>query len=185
MADPVQLGFTPRFQQYRNAWRASIERNPNSFIEIRNAAANISRRLSAAHSAWDMTAKGNLIAVPLIAFSVANTAPGERLATLAGETASLATTIPMAMALAALLPSVPVLVTTAAAGFASTWFAEHVNRAFSRLSKTERRVKRLEMGGNYQDTETAAQFRMSAAMDMSSAFQGRRTWLGREAWTLR
>lgn len=47
------------------------------------------------------------------------------------------------------------------------------------------RQRRIEQGGDYQDTETAFNLRLGAVRDMSSAMSYSRRWLGREAEYMR
>jgi len=54
----------------------------------------------------------------------------------------------------------------------------HGLRAFSTL---DRRVRRLECGGDYKDTETARVLRLRAMSEMSGAMAPARRMLGREA----
>lgn len=58
---------------------------------------------------------------------------------------------------------------------------DKMQRGLSLLSSSDRRIQRLEMGGDFQDSETAAALRMAAVRDMSSAMGMRRRYLGAEA----
>ena len=147
---------------------------------------------SAAYKALDMTVKGNLIAVPLIAFSAAGAPRGERVSRLAAEVSGVAVYPAMAAAISLFIPGGPLLgagaraiIATLAAAIPNMYFVENANRAFSKISRAEQRIMRIETGGNYQDSATAQAFRFNSLNEMSSAFQSSRTWLGREAFMLR
>ncbi len=182
MAELARLGFHP--VRYANAWR----RHPAWMTKM--AARAVEN--TAPYKALDMTLKGNLISVPIVALMAATAPPGERAATVAAETAGVFTFPLFVAGIAALLPGgrflspgVRAFAATLGAAFPNMWLTENANRAFSRISHLERRTLRVETGGDYDDTETAQAFRLRAASDLASAFQPSRTWLGREAFSLR
>ena len=180
MADLANLGFRFRFAKPAGTYQG-----------IRTATANFVKN-SATVKALDMTVKGNLISVPLIAFTAATAPRGERASTVAAETAGVLIYPVMAAAIAAVIPEgvlltagVRATIAMLAAAIPNMTFVEGANRAFSQISRSEKRIMRIETGGNHQDSETARAFRFNSLNEMSSAFQSSRTWLGREAFLLK
>jgi hypothetical protein len=130
---------------------------------------------------------GSLLGVPFIAFEAGAAQRGERLPTMASSAIALATypimTGVIAGALAATGIGAPV------AAFMSLFLASYpnseleagLNRGFKKFTKLSQHIHRLEMGGDYTDTETAYNQRLLAVRDMSGSFQSARRYLGQEA----
>jgi hypothetical protein len=131
--------------------------------------------------------------MPLVAYSAGKAQRGEKLSTLASGTAGLAT-LPMmagwgtnAFRLVAPTLGGPA---GAVAGFLAgallsatpnEWLRSGVFRSMRLLTDRGRSLRRLEMGGDYRDTETAAAMRQAAVQEMTGTRQATRTWLGQEA----
>ena len=65
--------------------------------------------------------------------------------------------------------------------YPSFGIAHFVTRQVRKFANVDYRIRRLEMGGDYEDSATAAMARFSAVRDMSSALGASRRFLGREA----
>jgi hypothetical protein len=182
----ANLGFQPFTGLFRQPSR--LARHPGWALATVKQAGRQVAKTSAVYHALDMTVKGNLLSVPLVAFAAASAPRGERASRVAAETAGILAYPVMAAAIAALLPegvlltaSVRATIAMLAAAMPNMAFVESANRVFSHVSRAEQRTLRIETGGNYQDSETAQAFRFNSVNEMSSAFQASRTWLGREA----
>ena len=146
---------------------------------------------SAPWQAFHMTAKGNLIGVPFIALSVASANRGEKLTTAVSEFAGVVTYPVTSFVVTAALslipggrmfsPGIRAFVGTLVAALPNTALTEGLNRGFNKLSKTDQRVRRLAMGGSYQDSANASSQREVAIRDMTMAFRPGRQLLGQEA----
>jgi hypothetical protein len=133
------------------------------------------------------------ILMPLIAYSASKAQRGEKLAELASGSAGLLTFPTMTNlttgALKLVAPTIggPVAwlaVTVGGILFANepnAWLRKSVFRSMRTLRGFDRQTRRLEAGGHYQDTKTAAAWRSSALREMSSTHQSARAYLGREA----
>ena len=131
--------------------------------------------------------------VPQIAFSSFHTQRGEVLPTFLGNSVGIAS-YPAASAIigaatrfaipAALTPAAPLVVPfiAAVAAYRVGLLATKGVRLFGKFGY---KLRHIEMGGDYQDTETAQALRMRAVSDMSSAMSYARRWLGNEALFLR
>jgi hypothetical protein len=131
--------------------------------------------------------------VPQIAFSSFHTQRGEVLPTFVGNSVGIAS-YPAASAIigaatrfmipALLAPAAPLVVPfiAAVAAYRVGSVAAKGVRYFSKFGYKQRHI---EMGGDYQDTETAQALRMRAVSDMSSAMSYSRRWLGNEALFMR
>jgi hypothetical protein len=132
--------------------------------------------------------------VPQIAFSSFHTQRGEVLSTLADNSVGIASypalSAVMNPALRFILPSA-----LGAAGTASITAMLAILPAYG-LGKAVKsgvryfnsfgyRLRHIEQGGDYQDTETALNLRMRSISDMSSAMSYSRRWLGNEALFMR
>jgi hypothetical protein len=70
------------------------------------------------------------------------------------------------------------------AQYPQAFLRNSVSRTLRTLKNNERSLRRLELGGNYLDTQTNAAWRQGAVRDMGSAFQNARSYLGREGMFL-
>jgi hypothetical protein len=131
--------------------------------------------------------------VPMIAYSAAHVQRGEVLPTIANSavgivsypafSAILSPTLRFGLPsvlgaasapMAAMLAVLPAYGLGVAAKQSVRWF-----------SKFGYRLRHIEQGGDYQDTDTALNLRMRTVSDMSSALSYSRRWLGNEALFMR
>lgn len=132
--------------------------------------------------------EGSLLSLPIMALSTATAQRGEKAAAFA-STASSLITFPATMgaigAAVSLIPGIGPGVATAlsflGAMYPSSKVDEGVNRAVRTYSRFGANVRRLEMGGDFVDSESAARSRMRAVQDMSAALINNRRYLGQEA----
>jgi hypothetical protein len=140
---------------------------------------------------WKFVTEGAvLFGAPLVAFELANSKRGEMLPTLATDVGGLVSqgilTAGIMAGMSVLLPGIG---TGIGAGLAATLIASGPNsliekgigrsvRSFTQLSQ---HVRRLEMGGDYQDTESAQRQRFLGIQEMNAAVQTSRRYLGQEA----
>jgi hypothetical protein len=132
--------------------------------------------------------------VPQIAFASARTQRGEVLSTFTDNSvgiasypalsavigASLRFLLPAAFGVAGTAAMASVLAIVPAYGLGKA--AASGVRYFNSFGY---RLRRIEMGGDYEDTATAQNLRMKAVSDMSSAMSYSRRWLGNEAAFMR
>ena len=134
------------------------------------------------------------VLMPLVAYSAAKRERGEKLAELTSGTVGIATFPTMATAAGAVLKLVmptfggpiamlvgTVLLTTEP----NEWLRKSVFRSMRTLQGFDRQTRRLEMGGDFGDTETSRAWRMSAIREMGATHQAARSYLGREAALMR
>ena len=128
--------------------------------------------------------------IPLVGFSAAKAQRGEKLATMASGTATL-----LAMPSTAWIASKGIaMVAGGPVGFAANLIGvvlltskpnemirHSIYRGMRYLQSFDRRVRRLEMGGRYTDSETNQALRMSGVQEMSAALGASRRYLGNEA----
>lgn len=67
-----------------------------------------------------------------------------------------------------------------AVGMATGTAAEKIGDAFQFFADTNRRIKHLNMGGNYEDTQVAFTMRQRAARELGGSVMNARMYLGRE-----
>jgi hypothetical protein len=138
--------------------------------------------------ALDYGADGSLLTVPVAAVSAAMAPRGEKLTTFAA-TSSTMVTYPLISAgsakLISLVPGIGKGTAIFLSMFASLYPAavvdNAVDRSFRKFSRIGRDMRRLEMGGDFRDTESAARLRSQAVQDMSAALTTGRRFLGQEA----
>ena len=134
------------------------------------------------------------VLMPLVAYSAAKRERGEKLAELTSGMVGIATFPTMATAAGAVLKLVmptfggpiamlvgTVLLTTEP----NEWLRKSVFRSMRTLQGFDRQTRRLEMGGDFGDTETSRAWRMSAIREMGATHQAARSYLGREAALMR
>lgn len=132
--------------------------------------------------------------VPQIAFSSSRVQRGEVLPTFS-ERASGIASYP---ALSAVMRPVarfflPAAIGAPAIAFAASALAvlpalgigQAAKSAVRYFNQFQYKQRHIEMGGDYEDTETALALRMRAVQDMSSALSYSRRWLGNEALFMR
>lgn len=120
-----------------------------------------------------------LVSAPMIAYAASRSQRGDMLADVSAKTASLVGVPVFATAIGAMTGN-PVL--GLALGLLPTQdFERRVYRSVRYFTQWERSSKRLETGGSYQDTDTAAALRLRSMQEMSGALGSTRSFLGREA----
>lgn len=67
------------------------------------------------------------------------------------------------------------------AGYAGGELGNKMGEAFQSFTEINRRVRHIDMGGNYQDTELAYTMRQRAAQELGSSILNARQYLGKEA----
>lgn len=131
--------------------------------------------------------------VPQIAFSSNRVQRGEVLPTLIDNSVGIASYPFLESAFTPLLRLAAPLGLTAAAPLAATissvFVAYGLGKAAAGATRYFQdfgyRLRHIEQGGNYHDTETAQAFRLMAVGEMSSALSYSRRWLGNEAQFMR
>lgn len=131
---------------------------------------------------------GIMTALPFAAFDAAHQRKGERLPTLAGRTMAIATFPATSAAFASGLMLIPGIGPAAACALAplaalypNALFQNSLARGFRKLSHYAQDVRRLEMGGNFQDSLSAKASRMAAINEMNGTMVASRRFLGQEA----
>lgn len=149
------------------------------------------RRVSGSfYKAMKLSGDGMFLAAPFIGLEVASAEPGDRLATGAASTAGLFTYPVLAGMIAAGLAMTGVGTPAAAwialvlAAFPNSKVEDGIHRGIRSFTDWGRQVRRLEMGGRYQDTEQARAQRYQAISAMSATMQNSRRYLGQEALLL-
>lgn len=146
------------------------------------------RPASAFWSGFRWGADGNMLSLPFIAYEAATAQRGEVIPTATGRVAGLMAYPALAGVMAAgvaMMPGVGVAAAGLIAGLMALYpnalLEDGISRRIRVLSNAARQVRRLEMGGAYEDTETAQRQRMLAVQEMSSTMQISRRYLGQEA----
>jgi hypothetical protein len=131
---------------------------------------------------------GTILGVPIIAAQAAGAQRGEVVPTLISGTTSLATQPLIMSTIASGLALIPGIGQGAALGlafvgslFPAAAVDSGINRAVRTFSRFGKEVHRLEMGGDFQDSTSAAQLRMRGIEDMNAAMISSRRYLGQEA----
>lgn len=127
--------------------------------------------------------------IPFVAYAAGKSQPGERLATIAGGASGLTVqpflTAGTMSALRLVAPALPVAAAAFAAVVLSIYpsisLGQFVTRKVRTFTKMQERVRRIEMGGDFRDSETSKELRFQAIQDMSSSRVARRQFLGQEA----
>lgn len=131
--------------------------------------------------------------VPQIAFSSMRTQRGEVLPTMADTSIGIASFPALSAVLrpitrfmlpTALVTATPVLASMLAV-LPATGLGKGGAQAVRYFKSWGYKLRRIEQGGDYQDTETALNLRMRSISDMSSAMSYSRRWLGNEATFMR
>lgn len=124
----------------------------------------------------------------LIGYQASRAGRGGFMPSILGQSAGLVASIPIAGFASAALCLIPGIGPTAAilAGLAASDYAEFrigsaLIKKFRLFTDLNKRVRHLEMGGNYKDTELAQRQRFLAVQDMNSSMLPARRYLGQEA----
>jgi hypothetical protein len=136
----------------------------------------------------DWGAGGNMLGLPFIAYEVGTAQRGEMLPTAAGRTMGLMTYPALSGVIAfglAMIPGVNVATAGIAAGLMAMYpngvLEDGMSRGIRAITDTAKQIRHIEMGGSYQDSQSAEQQRMRALQEMGGAMQTSRRWLGQEA----
>jgi len=132
-----------------------------------------------------------MLGLPVMLYSAARAPRGDKLGEFAATGAAVAVypaATTAASLMAAFIPGVGPI-TAMAAPFVAAVLAQTpaeglerlVRRGVRTFNQWERATRRLECGGDYQDTETAARQRMTAVRDMNASLVPARRVLGQEA----
>jgi hypothetical protein len=118
-------------------------------------------------------------AAPMIAYSAGHADRGEKLADVTAKSVSYVG-IPALTTMIGAMTGNPVL--GLALGFLPTTGVEKsIYRGVRAFTEFDRKTRRLECGGRYEDSATAARLRMRSIQDMSGAVGSARRFLGNEA----
>lgn len=131
--------------------------------------------------------------VPQIAFSSARVQRGEVLPTYLNSSIGLASYPALSAVISPVarffLPIGGAVIAPAAASLLALFPAYGLGKAAASsvryFKKWGYQLRHIEMGGNYEDTETAQGLRLRAVSEMSSALSYSRRWLGNEASFMR
>lgn len=129
------------------------------------------------------------VAGPITAYQASRQRTGEKTPTfLAGTTATSTAVIGsrlLGLGIRAALPWVPALGGTIAGAALLSYPIQKLYRnslyVFRHIHGLDQKVRRLETGERYIDTQTAMNLQLAAVRDMSSALSRSRAYLGREA----
>jgi len=170
-------------------WRdQSVNGNPRQRSGMRQVGAGNLGKQSTPWSELDW-GDGALLGLPPITYANRRPPRGEFLAGVTGWTVGLVTTAGLCFSLApALRFFAPILrgpgskvAGALLVGYGALGLGKFAARSVRFMSNLDQNVRRIRMGGDYQDTATAQALRMAAARDMSSSFGSARRFLGREA----
>lgn len=133
--------------------------------------------------------KSLLIDDIFFASNVAKAPRGGMLAAASGTISGMIThpllTGAIAGIIGTIVPGLPVVTVALAASaialYPAGWTVDTVTRGYRKFTAEATRLRRLEMGGHYKDTETAMALRQFAIQQMSSAQIQSRRYLGQEA----
>lgn len=166
-------------------------RDPKKAAKLLNAKTLAIEPVKTAATTLRWSLMGNQIVLPLNAYLASKAAPGEALSVFTAETLGFGTHAVLSVATSSLLHIIPgfsmiplggrATIAAFVAALPNIAVIDKMQRGLSLLSSSDRRIQRLEMGGDFQDSETAAALRMAAVRDMSSAMGMRRRYLGAEA----
>lgn len=148
----------------------------------------VGRALHYTHQGWKFGLMGGYLNAAGVAYQVATAQKGEVVPSLITGTISIGTFAATQAIITGglmLIPGINVgVVTVLAMGLsmgASMEIDDKIMQTTKFLIGASQHIKRLEMGGNYQDTESAQTNRARALSEMSGSMQPARRYLGREA----
>jgi hypothetical protein len=133
--------------------------------------------------------------MPVFAYMAAKEPPGAKMASFGSELAGVPlsfVTTPFVTAACSAIPGFSMLPVGVRSfvGLMTTQFlvnqpiTQRINSGIRKANQYTNRKRSLEMGGSFQDSDSAAESRMAAVQDMSSSFGASRRYLGREALLL-
>lgn len=132
--------------------------------------------------------EGNMLGVPFIGYEMAHAQRGEMMATLTGRTVGLFTYPVVTGATLAVMTMIPGINLVAypmaaalLAAFPNTMLEDKIIGGISFLNQTGRRIRRLEVGGDFEDSESAYATRQRSLHDLTGTMQASRRYLGQEA----
>ena len=134
------------------------------------------------------TSAGATIDVGMVGFQAARSGRGGFVPGIVGQTATIAAGIPFAGFASAGLCLIPgvgpmaaAIVGSVLADYAEFRFGSYAAKTVRLFTDTNKRIRHLEMGGAYVDTESAQRQRFIAIQDMNAAMIPGRRYLGQEA----
>lgn len=130
---------------------------------------------------------GGLGAV-MIGFQAAKSPRGSILPSLVGQSVAFGASIPLAGFASAAISLIPgigpvaaVLIGAIVADYGEYRFGSSLIKRFRQFSDINKKIRHLEMGGSYVDSESAQRQRFLAIQDMNAAMIPGRRYLGNEA----
>jgi hypothetical protein len=139
-------------------------------------------------SAIKMGLVGNAQDIALIAYQASKAGRGGLLPSVVGQSLGVAAGLPIAGFAAVGLSLIPGIGTLTAAilgnalaGYADVRLGSSFIKQIRLFTGLHKRIRHLEMGGNYRDTESAQRQRFLAIQDMNSSMIPSRRYLGQEA----
>ncbi len=126
--------------------------------------------------------------IAMIGFQASRVGRGGFVSSVIGQSLGIAAGVPLAgfaAAGACLIPGVGPLAAAVIgeifADYAELRFGSFLIKKIRIFTNLDKRVRHLEMGGNYKDTEVAQRQRLIAIQDMNSSLIAGRRYLGQEA----
>jgi hypothetical protein len=178
-------GFTPLLAASDDIVRLAYQTHEYSSTSFRT------RDAETGNLAWDELRwnEGSISGVPPISFSIKHRPRGEFMSKAAGWTVGLCIGLLAPFALAPALrwgaPMLGNIGSKVASSLLTIYPAVGLGRFTSRavryMANYDYHIRRIEMGGDYQDSVSAAALRFVAIRNMSAAFGSARGYLGREA----
>lgn len=124
----------------------------------------------------------------MIGFQAATAERGAFLPSLAGQSVALGASIPLtgfASAAVSLIPGIgpaaAILIGSVLADYGEYRFGSALIKKFRQFSEIDKKIRHLEMGGSYKDSEINQRQRFLAIQDMNASMIPGRRFLGQEA----
>jgi hypothetical protein len=133
-------------------------------------------------------ADGNMLGLPFVAYEMGTAQRGEMLATATGRVTGLCTypvTAGLTLAMLSAIPGVNVvaypIVAAILAQFPNSYLENKIISGIRTLNQAGRRIRRLEVGGDFEDSESASAARQRSLRELTGTMQTSRRYLGQEA----
>lgn len=131
---------------------------------------------------------GTATGIAMVGFQAKRAGRGGFVPAVVGQTTALGIGIPLAGFASAALSTIPgvgplaaVVIGSAMADYGELRIGSSLIKKIRYFTDLHKRVRHLEMGGSYQDTELAQRQRFLAIQDMNAAMIPSRRYLGQEA----
>jgi hypothetical protein len=131
---------------------------------------------------------GSMVGLPMVAFELAKAKRGDLLPATAGAAVNMVSMPALTTAFASglmLIPGIGPVAAGIVGAFAATYpnarFQNFAARGVRQMTQVAQNVRRLEMGGQYQDTLAAQSARIAAVQEMNASAVATRRFLGQEA----